>query len=61
MVGRQNNGEPEMHIFINDSPSPDTSNTAGFPAIPDYNVSEQVTDVHNTLETNLNLSELLLL
>ena len=31
-----------------------------FPAISDYNGSEQDTDGHNTIETNLNVSALLL-
>ena len=60
MEGRQNNGEPEIYVLTDDSPLRDTSNTPSLLAIPDYNGSEQDTDGHNTLETSLNVSELLL-
>ena len=42
------------------SPSQDTFNTSCFPAIPEYNGFEQDSDGHNALETNLNVSALLL-
>ena len=48
MEGRQNHEELEIHIFTDDSPSPNTSNTASFPAMPDNNSSEQDTDGYNT-------------
>ena len=35
-------------------------NTPSFPAISDYNGSEQDTDGHNSIKTNLNVSALLL-
>ena len=35
-------------------------NMPRFPAISDYNGSEQDADGHNTIETNLNVSALLL-
>ena len=57
---RRNNGEPEIYILTDDSPSRDASNAPSFPAISDYNGTEQDTDGHNTLETNINVSELLL-
>ena len=60
MVGRQNNAEPEIFILIDGSPRWDKSNTATFLAIPDCYGWEQYTDGHNTLWTNLNVSELLL-
>ena len=51
MEGRQSNGEPKIYILTDDTPS--------FLTIPDYNGSEQNTDGHSTLETNLNVRELL--
>ena len=60
MEGRQNNAEPEIQIMTDNSPSRDTFNTPRFPAIPDYNCSEQDTDGRDTLETNLNVTALLL-
>ena len=60
MEGRQNNEEPEIDIMADDSPSRDTFNTPSFPARQDYNSLEQDTDGHNTLETNFNVSPLLL-
>ena len=50
----------KIDIITDDSPSQDTSNTPNFPAISNYNGLEQNTDGHNTLETNLNVSVLLL-
>ena len=44
--------------MTNDSPSRDTSNTASFPTISDYDGLQQNTDGHNTVETNLNVSAL---
>ena len=41
-------------------PSWDTSNTSSFPAISDYGGLKQNNDVHNTLETSLNVRALLL-
>ena len=38
----------------------DTSKTLRFPAMSDYDGLEENTDGHNTLETNLNVSALLL-
>ena len=61
MDGRQNKGEPEIYILTDDSLSRDTYNTPSFPAISDYNGLKQDTDGHNTLKTNLNVGELLLL
>ena len=46
--------------MTDDSPSRDTSNTSGFSAISDYDGSKQNTDGHNTLETKLDRSALLL-
>ena len=57
---RQNNGEPKIYILADNSTWLDKSNIPNFPAIPDYNGWEQDTDGHNTLWTNLNVSELLL-
>ena len=56
MEGRQNNEEPKIYILTDDSSSQDTSNTPSFPTIQNYNGSEQDTDVHNILETNLKVS-----
>ena len=42
------------------SPSQDTLYTPSFLTIPDYNGLEQGTNDYNTLETNLNVSTLLL-
>ena len=53
MEARQNDEEPEINIFTDDSLSRDTSNTPSFPTIPGYNGLKQDTDVHNTLEKNL--------
>ena len=47
--------------MTDDSPSRNTFNTPSFPLISDYDGLEQNTDGHNTLETNLNVSALLLL
>ena len=58
MEARQNNEEPEINIFTDDSLSRDTSNTPSFPTIPDYNGLKQDTDVHKTLEKNLFFSNL---
>ena len=60
MEGRQNNAEPEIQIMTDNSPLRDTFNTPSFPAIPDYNCSEQDADGRDTLETNLNVTALLL-
>ena len=47
--------------MTDDSPSRSIFNTPSFPAISDdYDGLEQTTDGHNTLETNLNVSALLL-
>ena len=46
--------------MTDDSPSRDTFNTPSFPAISDYDGLEQNTAGHNTLETNLNVTALLL-
>ena len=53
MEARQNDEEPEINIFTDDSLSRDTSNTPSFPTIPGYNGLKQDTDVHKTLEKNL--------
>ena len=50
----------QYHIMTDDSPSRDTFNTSSFPTILDYDDLEQNTDGHITLETNLNVSALLL-
>ena len=42
------------------SPSRDTFNTPNFPTISDYDGLEQNADGHITLETNLNVSALIL-
>ena len=46
--------------MTDDAPLRDTSNTSGFSAISDYDGSKQNTDGHNTLETKLDISALLL-
>ena len=46
--------------MIDDSPSQGTFNTTSFPTISGYECLEQNTDGHNILETNLNVSALLL-
>ena len=46
--------------MTDDSPLRDTSNTSSFSAISDYDGSKQNTDGHNTLETRLDISALLL-
>ena len=46
--------------MTDDSSSQDTSSTPSFPAISNYDGLEQNTDGHNILETNLNVSALLL-
>ena len=44
--------------MTDDSPSQNTFNTPNFPAISDYDGSEQKTDSYSILETNLNVSTL---
>ena len=46
--------------MTDDSPSRDTCNTLSFPTISDYDGLEQNIHGHNTLETNLIVSALLL-
>ena len=46
--------------MADDSPSRDTCNIPSFPTTSDCDDLDQNTDGHNTLETNLNVSALLL-
>ena len=59
-MGKQISREPEILIMTDDSPSRHTSNAPSSLPISDYNGSEQYADGHNNLETNLNVSALLL-
>ena len=51
----------QYHIKTDDSPSRNLFNSPIFPAISNYDGLEQNNDSHNILETNLNVSMLLLL
>ena len=60
MEGKQNSAKPEINTMAHKSPSRDTPNTPSSPRLSGYNGSERNFDGHNNLETNLDVSALLL-
>ena len=58
--GKQNSGQSETYIMADNSPSWDTPSSPSSPTISNYNGSGRNADDHNTLETNLEVSTLLL-
>ena len=60
MEGKQNSAEPEIYSMADKYPSRDTPSAPNPPTLSCYIGSERNTDDRNTLETNLDVSVLLL-